>query len=89
MFIVVSYDIIENRRRSRLHRALKNFGSWVQYSVFECVLEPKDFSRLQATVQPVLKRGDHVRYYRLCEHCERQVIVIGGTVTQPSRTLVI
>jgi len=89
MFIVVSYDIVDDRRRTRLHRVLKNFGSRVQYSVFECVLEPKDFTRLQATVQPMIKRDDQVRYYRLCEHCERQVIAIGGTVTQPPGTLVV
>ena len=89
MFIVVSYDIVDDRRRTRLHRVLKNFGSRVPYSVFECVLEPKDFTRLQATVQHVIKRDDHVRYYRLCEHCEQQVMVLGGTVTQPPGTLVI
>ena len=38
MFIVVSYDISHTKRRNRLHRALKNFGTRVQYSVFECVL---------------------------------------------------
>ena len=81
MFIVVSYDIVDDRRRTRLHQALKNFGSRVQYSVFECALEPKDFARLQATVQHTIRRNDHVRYYRLCEHCERRVMVIGGTVT--------
>lgn len=68
---------------------LKNFGSRVQYSVFECTLEPKDFTRLQATVQQVIKRDDQARYYRLCEPCERQVIAIGGTVTQPPGTLVV
>ena len=85
----MSYDIVDDRRRVRLHRVLKNFGTRVQYSVFECVLEPKDFTRLQATVQQVIKRDDQVRYYRLCEHCERQVIAIGGTVTQPPGTLVV
>jgi CRISPR-associated protein Cas2 len=62
----------------------------VQYSVFECVLDPKDFLRLQATVQRVIKPpDDHVRYYRLCEHCERQIMAIGGVVTQLSPTLVL
>jgi CRISPR-associated protein Cas2 len=41
MFIVVSYDISHDRRRARLSRELKNFGTRVQYSVFECVLEPQ------------------------------------------------
>jgi CRISPR-associated protein Cas2 len=67
MFIVVRYDIPHDRRRTRLHRTLKNFGTRVQYSVFECVLDPKDFSRLQAAVQRVITAGDHVRYYRMPE----------------------
>jgi CRISPR-associated protein Cas2 len=70
MFIVVSYDIPHDRRRARLHRELKNFGTRVQYSVFECVLDPKDFLRLQTAVQRVITPDDHVRYYRLCERCE-------------------
>ena len=57
--------------------------------MFECALEPKDFTRLQATGQQVIKRDDQGRYYRLCEPCERQVIAIGGTVTQPPGTLVV
>jgi CRISPR-associated protein Cas2 len=89
MFILVSYDIPHDRRRTRLHRELKNFGTRVQYSVFECVLDPKDFARLQATVKRVIQREDHVRYYRLCEHCEEQIVALGGIVTQPMQTRVI
>jgi CRISPR-associated protein Cas2 len=89
MFIVVSYDIPHDRRRTHLHRTLKNFGTRVQYSVFECVLDPKDFPRLQAAVQRVITADDHVRYYRLCEPCERQIMALGGVVTQPPRTLVL
>lgn len=89
MFIVVSYDIADDRRRTRLHRALKNFGTRVQYSVFECVLDPKDFSRLQTAVQQVIRADDHVRYYCLCEPCARQVCAIGGTVTRLVDTTVV
>ena len=89
MFIVVSYDIPHDRRRTRLHRTLKNFGTPVQYSVFECVLDPKDFPRLQAAVQRLITPDDHVRYYRLCEHCAQQIMALGGVVTQPPRTLVL
>ena len=89
MFIVVSYDIADDRRRTRLHRELKNFGRRVQYSVFECVLEAKDFSRLQTAVKRVIRDDDHVRYYRLCEPCRQQVTALGGTVTQLAGTLVV
>jgi CRISPR-associated protein Cas2 len=89
MFIVVSYDISHDRRRARLHRALKNFGMPVQYSVFECMLEPKAFSRLQAVVQQIIKLNDRVHYYHLCEPCKRQIMASGGVVTHAPATLVV
>ncbi|MCS6805410.1 MAG: CRISPR-associated endonuclease Cas2, partial [Blastocatellia bacterium] len=45
MFIVISYDVQEDKRRTRIHKALKSYGQWVQYSVFECELEKKDYLR--------------------------------------------
>jgi CRISPR-associated protein Cas2 len=38
MFVVVAYDISDDPRRTKLHNTLKNFGTPVQYSVFECIL---------------------------------------------------
>ena len=89
MFIVVSYDISNTRRRNRLHRALKNFGTRVQYSVFECVLAAKDVKRLEAAVRREIKDDDRVRYYHLCESCARQVVALGGVVSQPASTTVV
>ena len=89
MFIVVSYDISHTKRRNRLHRALKNFGVRVQYSVFECVLDAKDVKRLEAAVHREIKDDDHVRYYHLCESCARQVVALGGVVSQPASTTVV
>ena len=89
MFIVVSYDISNTRRRNRLHRALKDFGTRVQYSVFECVLAAKDVKRLEAAVRREIKDDDRVRYYHLCESCARQVVALGGVVSQPASTTVV
>jgi CRISPR-associated protein Cas2 len=61
----------------------------VQYSVFECVLDPKDFSRLRAAMQRIIHQDDQVSYYRLCEHCEQQIVTLGEVVTQPAHTLVV
>lgn len=38
MLVVVSYDVREDRRRTRLAHTLKDFGERVQLSVFECRL---------------------------------------------------
>ena len=89
MFLVVSYDISDTKRRNRLHRALKNFGVRVQYSVFECVLAAKDVKRLEAAVRREIMDDDHVRYYHLCESCARQVVALGGAVSRPAPTTVV
>ena len=47
MFVIISYDITDDKRRSRIFKALKNFGQWMQYSVFECDLEKMQFLKLK------------------------------------------
>ena len=71
MFIVLSYDISDDRRRTRLHKALKRFGTAVQYSVFEFHLNAAELLRLkQFVAQEINPRLDQVRYYYLCENCQ-------------------
>jgi len=36
---VVSYDIVDDKRRTKLAKKLCDFGKRVQYSVFECDLD--------------------------------------------------
>jgi len=80
MFVVISYDIQDDQRRTRIHKALKSYGLWVQYSVFECELEKKDYLRLRDRLDCLLDKnaGDSIRFYFLCEGCLKQVERIGG-----------
>ncbi len=79
-FIVVAYDIPDDQRRTRLHQRLLDFGTPVQYSVFECLLTEKDFERMRRTVARTIKpRLDQVRYYFLCETCRSKIETTGGT----------
>ncbi len=48
MFVLVCYDITDDRRRYRVASELENFGCRVQYSVFECHLEEPQLQELQA-----------------------------------------
>lgn len=80
MFIVISYDVQEDKRRTRIHKALKSYGQWVQYSVFECELEKKDYLRLRDRLDRLINKeaGDSVRFYFLCEGCVGHIERIGG-----------
>ena len=80
MFIVVSYDIRDDKRRGRIFKTLKNFGQWMQYSVFECELEKMQFLKLKDRLDHVIdaNEGDSIRFYFLCENCKQQVERVGG-----------
>ncbi len=73
-FVLVTYDIPNDRRRTKLHKALKDFGTPVQYSVFECLVNAKELARMKRTVDRIIKpRLDSVRYYTLCRACQARI----------------
>jgi CRISPR-associated protein Cas2 len=73
-FIVVAYDIPNDKRRTRLRKALENFGTPVQYSVFECLLTPPERAKMEKAVARLIKPTlDSVRYYPLCAECRAKI----------------
>lgn len=78
-FILVAYDISHDKRRTKLHNTLLNYGTPVQYSVFECLLDNKTEAEMRHAVRRVIRpRQDHVRYYYLCTNCLRRVETTAG-----------
>lgn len=67
--MVVCYDVADDRRRSRVHAILRDYGTPVQYSVFECVLPGRILEVLRRRVEGELALGDRVAYYDLCLRC--------------------
>jgi CRISPR-associated protein Cas2 len=79
MFIVVSYDIKDDKRRTRVYKTLKNYGQHVQFSVFECDLDKADYLRLRRKLERIIKAGeDSIRFYFLCDRDVKRVERIGG-----------
>jgi len=91
MLILVSYDVPDDRRRTKLAAVLKDFGERVQYSVFECLLEEAALDRLRARLAArVVVEEDSVRIYRLCAECRGKIEVLGrGAVTEDPEIYVI
>lgn len=78
-FILVAYDISDDKRRTKLHNKLLDFGTPVQYSVFECLLDEKAEKAMRQAVKRVIRpRKDHVRFYYLCATCLQKVETTGG-----------
>lgn len=57
-FFIVSYDIPDDRRRTRIFKFLRGWGDRVQYSVFCCQLNPRERLRLVDELKKRLKQDD-------------------------------
>lgn len=78
MYVLVSYDIVDDRTRTKVMKFLKNFGERVQLSVFECNLDDAMYQKMKRGVEKLIdKKEDRVRYYRLCKGCVGKVVISG------------
>lgn len=91
MQLVLVYDIPDDRRRARLFKTMKRFGTPVQYSVFECDLSPREIVRMEKAVRAVIEASeDNVRCYRLCRYCSETAQMFGGQpLTQKRKVYVV
>lgn len=78
-FMVIVYDISSDRRRTKLHNLLLDFGTPVQYSVFEIFLEKKEQEKMRKAVMKVIRpKKDQVRFYSLCANCVEKIELTSG-----------
>jgi len=76
---VIAYDIPDDKRRTKVHKILLGYGTWTQYSLFECFLTRKQLILLHARLEKHLEpEEDSVRFYPLCANCLRKVETVGG-----------
>lgn len=83
MLVLVSYDVsIEEKGAKRLRRVAKacqNYGQRVQYSVFECVVDPAQWTALrQKLIDEINPDIDSLRFYSLGSNWKRRVEHIGA-----------
>jgi CRISPR-associated protein Cas2 len=87
MFVLVSYDVATSepggqRRLRRVAKACKNYGQRVQFSVFECIVDPAQWAtlkqRLEAEIDPAT---DSLRYYFLGSNWRHRVEHVGAKAT--------
>lgn len=94
MMVVVSYDVSTKdeggpKRLRRVANACEDFGQRVQNSVFECVVDPDQWTRLKHRLLDEVKlESDSLRFYflgsrykkRIEHHGAKEVIDLEGTL---------
>ena len=85
MFYLVTYDIPDDQRRTKVAKILEDFGDRVQYSVFEMELDRPDQldemrNRMEGVIDP---QADSIQIYFLCQGCRMKITILGqGEVYQ-------
>jgi len=91
MFVVVTYDIVDDRKRTRLAKTLTSYGNRVQKSVFECQIDDRQYLRMKGQIEKQIDpEEDSVRYYFLCGRCSGNIRVSGlGTVREDENVIIV
>jgi CRISPR-associated protein Cas2 len=74
---LISYDISDDKARQRVYNILKDYGKRVQYSVFECHLDERQYQLLRTCLLEKLDDTDSLRWYPLCVWCGAAVFFQG------------
>lgn len=84
MLMLVTYDVATGdsagrRRLRRVARLCQDFGQRVQYSVFECQVDPAQWTMLRARLINEIDEGeDSLRFYRLGANWRPRVEHVGA-----------
>jgi len=87
MFVLVSYDVSTtdpkgSRRLNRVAKACKDYGQRVQYSVFECIVDPAQWAVLKdRLIKEIDDEKDSLRFYYLGSNWRRRVEHVGSKKT--------
>lgn len=72
-FVVICYDIYDNKRRNRFAKFIERYALRVQRSVFEGELSKSKYLSLVSEIGKHISKEDNVRVYRISGNGEVKV----------------
>lgn len=68
--VIVIYDIISNKRRTKLSKLLCGYGYRIQKSAFECILTRENCDKLFRQIRNFAEPEDLIRIYKLNQNVQ-------------------
>ena len=87
MMVLITYDVNVTtdggkRRLRKVAKQCQNYGQRVQNSVFECLVDPTQFTELKHSLEKIVNpQTDSLRYYFLGSNWRRRVEHYGAKKT--------
>ena len=78
MFVLISYDIEDDKKRTKVSKLLENYGTRVQYSVFECLINKEQLKTIKEKTKKIINLDtDSIRFYSICDSCVNRIEIVG------------
>lgn len=56
--ILICYDIADPKRLDKVRDAVKDYGTRIQFSIYQCELTPTDLARIRETLRDLIHRQE-------------------------------
>lgn len=90
---VVTYDISDDKRRTKVFKTLSDYGDHAQYSVFFCELSSMDLTKLKVILVASIKPSEDQIIILDLGKAEKELSIkleiIGQRYEPPSRVIVV
>lgn len=87
LYVLVIYDIVDDKRRLKLSKFLQGYGFRIQKSAFEAVIEKKKYRKLMAELPSYARKEDSIRVYKIVD--KSQVTSFGKAVEPRDEDVII
>lgn len=78
LYIVVCYDIIDDKTRYKIAKIMESYGVRVQKSVFDCRITYRQYLIMKRKLEKIIDHEiDSIRYYSLCGKCHANIQISG------------
>ena len=86
---VIAYDICDPTRLRKVFKTMRRWGDHLQYSVFRCLLSPRQLAQLKADLEPLIHHTeDQILFIPLGQPdgpTARRLFTLGQPLLYPER----
>lgn len=65
VFVLIIYDIVDNKQRVKLSKYLQGYGFRVQKSAFEAVITKRKYQQMLSGIKQFVTGNDSVKVYKI------------------------
>ena len=87
VFVLIIYDIVDNKKRLKLSKYLQGFGFRIQKSAFEALIKKDVYRKMISGIGQFASEEDNIRVYKIIG--KGQVKNFGRVVTAAEEEVII